>query len=158
MQREPLDLVVILVGAMAILLTWVWLGLGSLIIISATQNPALLGNITAFLALMAVLTVMVDGTQEDAARKWYAESATGATQLNATTYIYGLMSIPTMGVWLILLSLSILSATRDPQALEEAGSLIAALGFMAVPASDMRKNLFRKWRGETTPLAPGGNE
>lgn len=154
-MREPQDFVVILVGAMAILLTWVWLGLGSLIIVSATQNPALLTNITAFLALMAVLTVMVDGTQEDAARKWYAESAK-KTELNATAYIYGAIAIPTMGVWLILLSLSVLSATRDPQALEEAGSLIAALGFMAVPASDMRKNLFRIWRGETTPLSPGG--
>lgn len=145
-----------LAGTTAILLTWVWLGLGSLIVVSATQNPKLLSAIPAFLALLLGLTIMVDGTQEDVARKWYAEDSEGI-ELNSTAYIYGAMAIPTMGVWLVLLSISVYSATRDPEILDDVTALIAALGFMAVPASDMRKNLFRKFRGTDTPLTPGGD-
>ena len=139
-------LITILVGAVAILVTWVWLGLGSAIIIAATQNPALLKEVTAFLALMAGVTIIVSEMQEDIARKWNAE-LTEALQLNSTTIIYGLVAVPTLLVWLILLGMSVLSAIQDSESRDDAAALIAALAFLALPANDMRKNLFRRWRG-----------
>lgn len=141
--------VIILMGVVAILITWIWLGLGSAIIIVGTQDPVILKDITDFLALMLALTVMVSETQEGIAKIWLAENPGGGIELSGITIIYGMVAIPTMVVWLILLGLAVISALLDPEAKEQAAALIAALGFMAMPVNDMRRNLLRKLSGRS---------